>query len=95
MKKKTSVIKALIVCLLLAMFSIGCNGTCVGCGNKTFWDFQYTFNYAYIQLPTGEVIEGKLQEWNDYEGEQLQVKINGITYLTSTFNCTLIYDPTK
>ena len=57
-------------------------------------DLQYNFNYAYIQLQNGELIEGKVESWTDYEdGEQLQVTIDGITYLTNSYNCTLVYDP--
>lgn len=61
--------------------------------NKQVFDFNYKYNYAYIQLQNGEVIEGKVETWQDYEGEQLQVKIDGVTYLTSSYNCTLIYNP--
>ena len=64
--------------------------TLIGCGNKDVWDTVYTFDYAIIKLPNGEVVEGKVQSWCDYEGEQLQVKINGETYLTCTQSCTLI-----
>lgn len=57
-------------------------------------DLQYNFNYAYIQLQNGELIEGKVESWTDYEdGEQLQVTIDGVTYLTNSYNCTLVYDP--
>ena len=64
-----------------------------GC-NYNAMDLQYEFNYAYIELPDGQIVAGKVESWRDYEdGEQLQVKINGITYLTSSYHCTLIYDP--
>lgn len=66
--------------------------TLTGCGNKDVWDTVYTFDYAIIKLPNGEIVEGKVQSWCDYEGEQLQVKINGETYLTCTQSCTLIAD---
>lgn len=66
--------------------------TLTGCGNKDVWDMVYTFDYAIIKLPNGEVVEGRVQSWTDYEGEQLQIKINGETYLTSSINCTLIAD---
>lgn len=57
-------------------------------------DLTYQYNYAYIQLQNGEVIEGRVESWRDYEdGEQLQVVIDGVTYLTNSYNCTLIYDP--
>lgn len=80
------------MCLLLV---IACVLSCTGCtiGNKDCFDFNYTFNYAYIELPNGDVIEGLVESWTDYEGEQLQIKINGIMYLTSSFNAVLIYNP--
>ena len=57
-------------------------------------DLTYNYNYAYIQLQNGEVIEGMVDAWRDYDdGEQLQVQIDGIVYLTSSYNCTLIYNP--
>ena len=59
--------------------------------NYQAFDFQYNFNYAYIRLQNGELIEGRVEEWTDYEGEQLQVKVNGVIYLTNSYNCTLIY----
>jgi hypothetical protein len=59
-------------------------------------DLNYNFNYAVIRLQNGEVIEGKVESWRDYEdGEQIQVKINGVLYLTNSFNCTLMNDPNK
>ena len=60
-----------------------------GC-NKTIIDTTYTFNYAIIQLPNGEVVEGRVETWNDYEGEQLQIRIDGVTYLCSSYNCVLM-----
>ena len=81
MKRK---IVALLLGLTLAI------STLTGCGNKDVWDTVYTFDYAIIELPNGEVIEGEVQSWYDYEGEQLQVKINGVTYLTSSAKCILI-----
>lgn len=81
--------RALIITIILAAFTI----TLTGC-NYDLIDTQYQFNYAYIELPDGQIVEGKVESWTDYEGEQLQVKINGVTYLTSSYHCTLIYDPT-
>ena len=63
----------------------------VGCGNHQVFDMQYTYNYAIIQLQNGEVVEGKVIKWCDYEGEQLQVYMDdGNVYLTNSYNCTLI-----
>lgn len=61
-----------------------------GCGNHQVIDTVYTYNYAIIQLPNGEIVEGKVQSWRDFEGEQLQVKIDGVYYLCSSYNCVLM-----
>lgn len=75
-------IKALAIGVLLITTLIGCN--------KQIVDLNYTYNYAVIQLPNGEIVEGKIQTWTDYEGEQLQVKIDGVVYLCSSYNCVLM-----
>lgn len=63
----------------------------VGCGNKTLIDTTYSFERAILILPNGEVIEGKVQTWNDYaDGDQIQVKIDGETYLVHSSNIVLI-----
>lgn len=83
MKKK---LLAFVTVIGIACLSTSCNYQVV--------DLTYNYNYAYIQLQNGKVVEGRVEAWRDYEdGEQLQVEINGITYLTNSYNCTLIYDP--
>ena len=77
------------IALLLCISAIAIGGV-AGCGNKDMFDTVYTYDYAIIKLPNGEVVEGKVETWCDYEdGEQLQVKINGVTYLTDSLNCTM------
>lgn len=69
--------------LILTLWLCSCNYQMV--------DLTYNFDYAYIKLPTGEVIEGEVQAWRDYEdGDQLQVTINDVTYLTHASNVCLI-----
>ena len=61
-----------------------------GC-NKQLVDFTYSFNRAIISLPNGEVIEGEVDNWTDYEdGDQIQVQIDGVTYLVHSSNIVLI-----
>ena len=80
--------KRVLALVLAATLAIG---GLTGCGNKDVWDTVYTFDYAIIKLPNGEIVEGKVDKWTDYEdGDQLQVTIDGKIYLTSTLNCTLI-----
>lgn len=60
-------------------------------GNKTWFDTTYTFNKAIIELPNGEVVEGRVDAWTDFEdGDQLQIVVNGKTYLTAATRCVLI-----
>lgn len=76
---------SLVMIVILLVLSLA------GCGNKTWFDTTYTFNEVIAVLPNGEIIEGKLDAWTDYEdGDQLQIKVNGITYLIHSTDCVLI-----
>ena len=78
--------KILVATLILAMLVV----TLSSC-NKEIFDTTYSFDRAIISLPNGEVIEGKVDSWTDYEdGDQIQVKINGVTYLVHSENIVLI-----
>ena len=77
---KVAVIVVLIV--LSALCFTGCN--------KSLFDTTYKFDRAIISLPNWKIIEGKVQEWCDYDGDQLQVKIGGVTYLVHSTDCVLI-----
>lgn len=73
------------ICLVLIAMSL------ISCGNKDMWDTVYTFDKAIIDLGNGTVIEGKVDTWTDYEdGDQIQVKVDGRTYLVHSENITLI-----
>ena len=61
-----------------------------GC-NKQLTDTTFKFDYAVIQMPGGYEVEGKVESWRDFEdGDQLQIKINGVAYLTSANNVLLM-----
>ena len=82
MKKVLALMLVVIVVLSTALLS-GCN--------KQMLELTYSYEYAIIGLPNGEVVEGKVSSWTDYEdGDQLQVKINGKTYLVHSSNVVLI-----
>ena len=82
MKKLIALLLCIIVVLSVLVLS-GCN--------KQMLDLTYSYEYAIIALPNGEVVEGKVSSWTDYEdGDQLQVKINGKTYLVHSTNVVLI-----
>ena len=79
-----------IIAMLLAIIAILSITLLSGC-NKQIMDLTYSYEYAIIGLPNGEVVEGKVSSWTDYEdGDQLQVKINGKTYLVHSSNVVLI-----
>jgi len=79
MKKFIALALALAVLLLIA----GCN--------KQMVDLTYSYEYAILSLPNGEVVEGKVSSWTDFEdGDQIQVRIAGKTYLVHSSNIVLI-----
>lgn len=72
-----------IATILLAMSLSGCN--------KQVVDLTYSYERAIISLPNGEIVDGKVQSWTDFEdGDQIQVKIDGVTYLVHSSQVALI-----
>lgn len=62
-----------------------------GCGNRDMFDTVYIYDEAVLSMADGTIIRGKVENWRDYEdGEQIQVKIDGVTYLVNSVNITLI-----
>lgn len=59
-----------------------------GC-NKQILDLDYEYNKVICNYD-GDKFELNIDKWTDYEGEQLQVKSNGKTYLLSANKCYLI-----
>lgn len=48
-------------------------------------------DYAILALPDGSIVSGKIDSWKDYDdGDQIQVKIDGTTYLVHSANIALI-----
>lgn len=74
---------AVVLVLIFAIFLSGCN--------KQIIDLTYNYNYGTIYSSGGDIIaQGKVQSWTDYEdGDQLQVKIDGVMYLTHANNVVL------
>lgn len=78
--KKLAIIVSSIV---LAVSLVACN--------KQIVDLTYSYERAIISLPNGEIVEGKVQSWTDFEdGDQIQVKIDGVTYLVHASQVVLI-----
>lgn len=83
---RTSLKVVSLIVLILAVLTIV--ALLSGC-NRQVIDLNYNFNYAIINTFDGTV-EGKVSSWRDYEdGDQLQVTIDGVTYLTSATNVIL------
>ena len=77
--------------LIFAVLTIGTVICATGCGNRQVLDFTYTFDKAIISLPNGDVVEGKINSWKDFDdGDQIQVKLNNTTYLVHSENVVLI-----
>ena len=77
----TVIKKIVFAAVLTAMMLVGCNRQIV--------DFTY-YNYAIIKMPDGSIVEGKVQSWADYKGEQLQIVIDGNTYLANSVNVVMM-----
>lgn len=78
--------KMLALILVLVLCAIALSACKVG-NRQIGFDTTQTFKYAVIQLGNGELIEGEIDTWRDFkESEEVQITINGITYLTSYEN---------
>ena len=74
---------AVIMCVMTMATLAGCN--------KQIVDLTYAYNEAIVYLPNGEIIEGEVESWTDYaDGDQIQVKIDDVTYLVHSSNIVLI-----
>ena len=81
-----------VIALLLCIIAVWSVLVLSGC-NKQMVDLTYSYEYAIIGLPNGQVVEGKVSSWTDFEdGDQIQVKIDGKTYLVHSSNIVLISD---
>jgi len=85
MKKKFLTVISIVLLAAALLVMAGCN--------KQMVDLTYSYERAILCLPNGEVIEGKVSSWTDFEdGDQIQVKIDGKTYLVHSSNIVLISD---
>ena len=88
MKKTVITVMSVILALVLVAGLV----LLAGC-NKQMVDLTYSYIRAILSLPNGEVVEGKVSSWTDFEdGDQIQVKIDGKTYLVHSSNIVLISD---
>lgn len=79
MKKLAIIVSSIILAVSLS----ACNKQVVG--------LTYSYERAIISLPNGEIVEGKVQSWTDFKNrDQIQVKIDGVTYLLHASQVVLI-----
>lgn len=82
MKKRIALALVLVMAALLL----------ASCGNKDYFDTVHTYHEAVIAMPDGTVVCGEVQNWRDYEdGDQIQVKIDGVTYLVHSSDVVLMH----
>lgn len=78
--------KKLIIGSILILSLTGCN--------KQILDLDYEYDEAVCNYD-GDKFVLKIDKWNDYEGEQIQVISKGNTYLLSANKCYLTKDGSK
>ena len=89
-KKDLKIIELKLTVLVLVLFLAG---IILAACNKQMIDTTYKFDRAIIELRNGTIVEGKVQSWTDFEdSDQIQVKIDGVTYLVHSSNIDLITD---
>lgn len=89
-KKDLKIIELKLTVLALVLFLAG---IILAACNKQMIDTTYKFDRAIIELRNGTIVEGKVQSWADFEdSDQIQVKIDGVTYLVHSSNIDLIAD---
>lgn len=82
MKKVFAIVLLVALCFALTACQIG--------NRKIGLDTTQTFRWAIIQLGNGELIEGPVDSWRDFdESDAVQITVNGITYLTHYANAIL------
>lgn len=85
------IIKKILACMV-AIFAV----TLTACGNMQMIDTTWNYNKAVISLPDGTIVEGNVESWKDYaDGDQIQVKIDGVTYLVHSGDVVLISGGTE
>ena len=72
-----------IACLVLILALTLALTACQVGNRQVGWDTTQTFTYAILELGNGELIEGTVTSWRDFEdSDVVQFTMNGITYLT-------------
>jgi len=76
-----------VITILITLFMLAALCAC----NRQMIDLKYKFDRAIILLPNDETVEGTVESWRDFEdGDQLQITIDGVTYLVHSTDAVLI-----
>ena len=93
---KNSFIIRIIAVFLFLLAVIGMTMVFTSCeasasGGPQWFDTAYRFDRVIAKLPDGTVIDDKVDSWLDFEdGDQLQITVDGDTYLLHSTNVVLI-----
>lgn len=72
-----------IICLVLILSAALALTACQVGNRQVGWDTTQTFTYAIVELGNGELVEGTVTSWRDFdESDVVQFTMNGVTYLT-------------
>lgn len=72
-----------IICLVLILSTALALTACQVGNRQVGWDTTQTFTYAIVELGNGELVEGTVTSWRDFdESDVVQFTMNGVTYLT-------------
>lgn len=81
---------AIILSGFLAVSLSGFLAVSLSAYNRQLVDMTYNYTYGYVELPNGECVERTVDSWTDYDNsDQIQVKIDGVTYFTNTTRVVL------
>lgn len=72
--------KKILLLIVPVLFLTGCN--------RQILDTTYSFDKAYCYYGDKEVVYD-IKSWNDYEGEQIQIKTKEGSYIISMNHCYL------
>ncbi len=81
-----------IVVVLLFVATILCFSSCKNFRGYDWIDTKYSFDYAIIKMPSGEILTVEIEKWADSnDGEQLTITAkDGTVYLVNSVNCVLV-----
>lgn len=82
---------AVLLIVIVSLMLCGCSEVAELTSNKQHFDTHFSFDEVIIRIDGEDVVRGKVDSWRDFtDGDQLQVMVNGVTYLTSAENVILI-----